>query len=226
MEPISATASWDSMYRSRSAPWLIDQPQPAIVALDRDGWIRGSVLDAGCGAGEHTIHLAARGHTVLGVDFSPAAVDVARANATARGVPARFDVADALALGDEPRFDTIVDSALFHIFDDEGRARYVDSLSRVCRPGGRVFVLALAVSDTEPGFGPRIHDTVIRDAFGDDWTLEDLRPSRYRVLVGADNAAHLGLRAGELADLPAWLARVQRRRVHPLWTETETSGKR
>lgn len=209
MEPLSAT--WDSMYRSRSAPWLIDQPQPAIVALERDGWIRGSVLDVGCGAGEHTIHLAARGHTVLGVDFSPAAVDVARANAAARGVPARFDVADALDLGDRPRFDTIVDSALFHIFGDAERVRYVRSLSRVCRPDGRILLLALAVSDTEPGFGPRIHDTVIRDAFGDDWTLEELRASRYRVLVDAHNAAQSGLPAGQLADLPAWLARIRRR---------------
>ena len=211
MEPLSATASWDSAYRSRSAPWLIDQPQPAIIALDEDGWIRGSVLDVGCGAGEHTIHLAARGHTVLGVDFSPAAVDVARANAAARDVPARFEVADALALGDEPRFDTIVDSALFHIFGEAERARYVRSLGQVCRPGGRLFVLALAVSDTEPGFGPRIHDTVIRDAFGEGWTLEELRATRYRVRVDGDNATRSGLPAGQLADLPAWLARITRR---------------
>jgi SAM-dependent methyltransferase len=210
MEPLSATARWDSAYRSRSAPWLIDQPQPEIVALDRDGWIHGSVLDVGCGAGEHTIHLAARGHDVLGVDFSPAAVAVARANAAARGVPATFEVADALALGDEPRFDTIVDSALFHIFGDAERARYVGSLGKACRPGGTVFVLALAVSDTEPGFGPRIHDTVIREAFGDEWTLEELRASRYRVRVDADNPASSGLPAGQLADLPAWLARVRR----------------
>lgn len=209
MEPLSATASWDSVYRSRSAPWLIDQPQPAIVALESDGWFRGSVLDVGCGAGEHTLHLAARGHTILGVDFSPAAVHVARANAAARGTPATFEVADALTLGDQPRFDTIVDSALFHIFGDAERARYVRSLSTVCRPGGRVFVLALAVSDTEPGFGPRIRDTTIRDAFGDGWTLEDLRASRYRVLVDEDNAARSGLPAGRLADLPAWLARIR-----------------
>lgn len=210
MEPLSSTATWDSVYRSRSAPWLIDQPQPTVTALDRDGWIRGAVLDVGCGAGEHTIHLAARGHDVLGVDVSAEAVAVARANAAARGVPARFEVADALALGDRPRFDTIVDSALFHIFGDPERTRYVASLRRVCRPGGRVFVLALAVSDTEPGFGPRIRDTVIRDAFGADWTVEDLRPSRYRVLVDADNAARSGLPAGELVDLPAWLTRVRR----------------
>lgn len=210
MEPVAPTASWDSAYRSRSAPWLIGQPQPAITALDRDGWIRGSVLDVGCGAGEHTIYLATHGHDVLGVDFSPAALDVARANAAERGVPATFEVADALALGAEPRFDTIVDSALFHIFGAPERARYVRSLSRACRTGGRVFVLALAMSDTEPGFGPRISDTVIRDAFGDGWTLEDLRASRYRVLVDPDNAARSGLPAGQLADLPAWLARIRR----------------
>jgi SAM-dependent methyltransferase len=210
MEPFAPAASWDSRYRSRSAPWLIDQPQPAVTALERDGWIRGSVLDVGCGAGEHTIHLAARGYAVLGMDFSPAAVEVAKANAAARGVPARFEVADALALGDQPRFDTILDSALFHVFDPAQRARYVHSLSGVCRPGGRVLVLALAVSDTEPGFGPRIHDTAIRDAFGEGWTLEDLRASRYRVLVDPDNAARSSLPEGQLADLPAWLARIRR----------------
>lgn len=210
MEPVTPTVPWDSAYLSRSAPWLIDQPQPAIVALERDGWIRGSVLDIGCGAGEHTIHLTERGHTVLGVDLSPAAVDLARANAAARGVPARFEVADALALGDRPAFDTIVDSALFHVFGPDERARYVRSLGEACRPGGRVFVLALAESDTEPGFGPRIADTVIRDAFGEGWTLEELRSSRYRVLVNADNAARSGLPAGQLADLPAWLARIRR----------------
>jgi cyclopropane fatty-acyl-phospholipid synthase-like methyltransferase len=189
---------------------LIDQPQPAVTALEREGWIRGSVLDVGCGAGEHTIHLAARGHAVLGVDLSPAAVDVAKANAAARGVPATFEVADALALGDQPRFDTIVDSALFHTFDEDQRARYVHSLSGVCRSGGRVFVLALAVSDTEPALGPRIPDTAIRDAFGEGWTLEDLRASRYRVFINADNAARSGLPEGQLADLPAWLARIRR----------------
>jgi SAM-dependent methyltransferase len=210
MEPTPATATWDTTYRARSAPWLIDQPQPAIVELERDGWIRGSVLDIGCGAGEHTIHLAARGHTVLGVDFSPVAVDVARANAAARGVPADFEVADALNLGDRPAFDTIVDSALFHIFGPAERARYVRGLHDVCRPGGRVFVLALAESATEPSLGPRIADTVIRNAFADGWTLEELRPSRYRVLVDADNAARSGLPAGQLADLPAWLARIHR----------------
>lgn len=199
---------FDSVYKSGSAPWLIGQPQPAIVELEREGWIRGSVLDVGCGAGEHTIHLAERGYDVLGADFSPRAVEQARETANARRITARFEVADALNLGDSPRFDTIVDSALFHIFSAEDRAAYVRSLHAVCRPGGFVHVLAL--SDAGPRVGPQVSDTVIRDAFRAGWALEDLMPSRYRIVVDAEKGALLGAVPGDLADAAAWLARIRR----------------
>ncbi|MBN2565265.1 MAG: methyltransferase domain-containing protein [Candidatus Eisenbacteria bacterium] len=39
---------------------------------------RGRVLDVGCGAGRHALHLQRRGHDVLGIDTSPLAVKVAR----------------------------------------------------------------------------------------------------------------------------------------------------
>jgi 2-polyprenyl-3-methyl-5-hydroxy-6-metoxy-1,4-benzoquinol methylase len=58
-------------YLSRTAPWVIGQPQPAIVALESGGWIRGRVLDAGCSTGERTIHLARLGYDVLGIDSPP-----------------------------------------------------------------------------------------------------------------------------------------------------------
>src|SRR5919109_2001725 len=150
----TAVSRFDDAYTNRTGPWIIGEPQPAIVELEREGWIRGSVLDAGCGTGEHTIHLARLGYDVVGVDLSGPALEEARANAASRQVPARFEVADALHLGGGQRFDTIVDSALFHIFDDGDRERYVRSLRGVLRPGGVVHVLAL--SDAGPGLGPQI----------------------------------------------------------------------
>ncbi|HEV7828281.1 MAG TPA: class I SAM-dependent methyltransferase [Pseudonocardiaceae bacterium] len=110
------------------------------------------MLDSGGGTGEHTIHLAALGYDVRGVDSSEHAIEQARTNATGRNVAARFEVADALRLGEEPTYDTVIDSALFHIFDLPDRDRYVRSLYRACRPAALVHVLAL--SDTGPGFGP------------------------------------------------------------------------
>lgn len=200
--------TFDSAYESHSAPWVIGEPQPAVVALERDGWIHGEVLDAGSGAGEHTIHLARLGYRVLGVDFSPRAVDLARANAAKHGVEAHFEVADALRLGETPRFDTVIDSALFHVFSPEDQLAYARSLHAVCRPGGLVHVLAL--SDTEPGIGPRISDTAIRDAFRTGWQLEDLRPSTYRAVVRAEDSERFGLPAGAKYDAAAWLARARR----------------
>lgn len=208
MESTPAISRFDSAYVSNSAPWVIGEPQPAIVELERAGLIRGGVLDAGCGAGEHTILLTELGYDVLGIDFAPTAVKRALENAAGRRVAAKFEVADALHLGDEPRFDTVVDSALFHVFGPEDRARYVRSLHAVCRPGALVHVLAL--SDVEPGLGPQISDTVIRDAFGEGWELEDLRPSRYRAMVGPEDGAKLGLPVGKSADITAWLARARR----------------
>lgn len=212
MDSTPTFSRFDEAYKTRTAPWVIGEPQPAIVDLERAGWIRGRVIDVGCGTGEHTILLTRLGYDVLGVDAAPTAIEQARENATAHGVDARFRVADAMNLAEvagRQRVDTIVDSALFHIFDDVDRPRYVASLHAACRPGGLVHVLAL--SDKGRGFGPEVSDAVIREAFADGWTLEALDETTYRGVVQEPHAEPLGLPVGTVVDEPAWLARVRRR---------------
>ncbi|MDX1883924.1 class I SAM-dependent methyltransferase [Mycolicibacterium sp. 120270] len=210
MDQTPALSRFDEFYRTSTPPWVIGEPQPAIVAVERAGLIRGSVLDVGCGTGEHTILLTDLGYDVLGIDAAPEAVAQARRNAETKGVTARFEVADAMNLSDQPGYDTIVDSALFHIFDDDDRPRYVASLHNACKPGGLVHVLAL--SDAGRGFGPQVSGETIRDAFGDGWDLEALEPTTYRGVVTEIHADQLGLPVGARVDEPAWLARV--RKVH------------
>nr|WP_090345356.1 class I SAM-dependent methyltransferase [Mycolicibacterium malmesburyense]CRL77638.1 methylase involved in ubiquinone/menaquinone biosynthesis [Mycolicibacterium malmesburyense] len=207
MDVTPTLSLFDDAYKSGTAPWVIGEPQKAIVDLERSGLIRGTVLDVGCGAGEHTILLTRLGYDVLGVDYAPSAVEQARRNAEATGVDARFDVADAMDLG-EAGYDTIVDSALFHIFDETDRPRYVRSLHAACRPGGLVHVLAL--SDRGRGFGPQVSESDIRGAFGDGWVLESLEETSYRGVVQPSQAEAIGLAAGSLVDEPAWLARIRR----------------
>jgi SAM-dependent methyltransferase len=62
---------------------------PTIYFAEYDEWseidqaaidfVRGRVLDVGCGAGRHALYLQARGFDVLGVDVSPRAIEVCRA---------------------------------------------------------------------------------------------------------------------------------------------------
>jgi SAM-dependent methyltransferase len=208
MDSTPSLSRFDDAYKTRSAPWVIGEPQPAIVELQRAGWIRSKVLDVGCGTGEHTILLTRLGYDVLGIDFAPHAVEQARANAAEKGVDAHFEVADAMNLGEEPGYQTIVDSALFHIFDAADRVRYVSSLHAAVRHGGLVHVLAL--SDAGRGFGPQVSETDVREAFGDGWVLEALDTTLYRGVVQEAQVDAIGLPAGTRVDEPAWLARVRR----------------
>lgn len=58
-------------YFSEYASW----PPAEKKALRR---VRGRVLDIGCGAGRHSLHLQSRGFDVLATDLSPGAVKVSR----------------------------------------------------------------------------------------------------------------------------------------------------
>jgi len=208
MDTTPAISRFDEFYKTTIPPWVIGEPQPAVVELERAGLIRGKVLDVGCGTGEHTILLTGLGYDVLGIDFAPEAVEQARRNADAKGAGARFEVADAMNLPADPRYDTILDSALFHIFDDADRPKYVASLHGAVLPGGIVHVLAL--SDQGRGFGPQVSGETIRDAFGDGWELEALEPATYRGVVTEVHADAIGLPIGSRVDEPAWLARARR----------------
>ena len=115
-----------------------------------------------------------------------------------------------MQLAAERRYDTIVDSALFHIFSsDADRARYVASLHGGLPPDGLLHVLAL--SDAGRGFGPQVSEAQIRDAFADGWELEALDTTTYRGVVGQAHTEALGVPIGTRVEEPAWLARVRRR---------------
>ena len=192
---------WDTSYRSATPPpWDIGAPQPAFVRLADSGLLTGRVLDAGCGTGEHALLAAARGADATGVDASPRAIGQARRKAEERGLSARFEVADALSLGQLGwMFDTVIDSGLFHVFDDEQRTQYVTSLASVLRPGGSCYLMCF--SDREPGdWGPRrVRQDELGTAFGDGWTVTGIATATFAI--------------NPVFDCPvaqAWLATIRR----------------
>ena len=179
-------------------PWDIGRPQPAFERLAATGVARGPVLDAGCGTGENALAFAGAGFEVVGVDAVEAAVVAARAKAEARGLAAEFLVHDALELGGlGRRFRTVVDSGLFHTFDDGERRRYVTSLAAATATGARLHVLCF--SELEPGDGGprRVTQAELRAAF-------DHPPFRVLAIESAEMATNLG------GGRKAWLATAER----------------
>ena len=192
---------WDAVYReSGPPPWDIGRPQPAFVRLAESGLLSGRVLDAGCGTGEHALLAAAHGADVVGVDLSPRAIEQARRKAAERGVPARFEVGNALDLEQLGiSFDTVIDSGLFHVFDDQGRAQHVTSLASVTPSGGLCYLLCF--SDRQPGdMGPRrVSKEELSQAFSDGWTVTDIAAETFAINRGSS-----------AATAQAWLATIRR----------------
>lgn len=193
---------WDASYGSATPPpWDIGRPQPAFVRLADSGLLAGRVLDAGCGTGEHALLAAGRGADTVGVDMSSRAIEQARRKAAERGLSARFEVADALSLGRFGLvFDTVIDSGLFHVFDDGERGRYVTSLASLLRPGGACYLMCF--SDREPGdWGPRrVREQELGTAFADGWTVTGVTADTFTInpVFGSPT-------------VQAWLATIRRR---------------
>ena len=192
-----STEHFFEAYRG-TPPWDIGRHQPAFERALREGDITGPVLDAGCGTGENALYLAAQGFAAAGVDAVPAAIEAARAKALARGLPADFVVGDALDLGAlGRRFATVIDSGMFHTFDDGERERFRDSLAAVLEPGGRYLVLCFSERERGDGGPRRVTREELRATFE--------RPP-FRVLSIEPALIASNLRGGR----KAWFARVER----------------
>ena len=179
---------FDAFYTG-TPPWDIGRPQPAFLELAQREILRGQVLDVGCGTGEHALMAASLGLLAAGIDAAPAAIAIAQDKARARGLTARFLVWNALQLASlgEP-FDTVLDCGLFHVFDDDDRARFVDSLRAVIRPGGRYHMLCF--SDRQPGsFGPRrVAQDEIRASFRHGWQVESIEAAAIVTTIDSNGA--------------------------------------
>ena len=127
-------------------PWNIGEPQPELAALHRAGKVRSDVLDAGCGYAELSLALAADGYTVVGIELTPTAVAAAAEAAQDRGLSNATFVQDDITsfTGFDGRFNTIIDSTLFHSLPVESRDDYQRSVHRAAAPGATYYILVFA----------------------------------------------------------------------------------
>ena len=185
-------------------PWDIGAAQPDLVQLIEQFPPRSRVLDLGCGTGDLVIELARAGWSMIGIDFVPAAIEVARSRAATLPPEQRslvqFKIADAFDLHDfEGEVDSVVDSGFFHLFRSETRRRLVRELSHLIPVGGRYFLLGFAISLPANDVPREVTTEEIDRLFNEQtgWVIRASRPARF-LTIGLDEVPAIAVRAERL----------------------------
>jgi trans-aconitate methyltransferase len=124
-----ASAKWDAELYDAKHAFVWEKARGLLEWLvPRDGE---RILDLGCGTGQLSAEIAARGASVVGIDRSPEMVAEAR-----KKFPAlRFEVCDARALPFTQEFDVVFSNAALHWIRQAEEV--VAGISRALKPGGR-----------------------------------------------------------------------------------------
>jgi ubiquinone/menaquinone biosynthesis C-methylase UbiE len=95
----------------------------------------GKVIDLGCGTGTNVITLAQNGWDVVGIDFAPRAIQIAKSKAQRAGIKATFKIGDVTNLTKiTGPFDLALDLGCFHGVKDQ--ISYLNELNRILAKGG------------------------------------------------------------------------------------------
>jgi len=189
--------NFEEMYQG-TPPWDIGRPQPEFVRLATGGEIRGKVLDVGCGTGENALFFASEGLEVWGIDASPTAISKARSKASQRRLAVEFQVGDALRLeGLRHAFDVVIDSGLFHVFDDEQRPRFAAAMASALRDGGTYRMMCFSEHEPDWGGPRRVTQKEIRETFREGWRVDSIHPARFETNLEGKGAS-------------AWLSSITR----------------
>ena len=101
------------------------------------------ILDLACGFGRHSISLARRGYSVVGVDFTKGYIDDAIMTAKTEDLNVGFILSDFRNLTYDREFDVVLslaDGAIGYLDTDEENLKIFDVISKALKRGGKHFM--------------------------------------------------------------------------------------
>ena len=133
---------WEAAYLRGDTPWEKGKAHPALVdLLTESDSIAGEILVPGCGFGYDVRALSASANHVIGIDVAQFAIDKARS--FPKIARERYLLADLFALPTEfdRKFDAVLEHTCFCAIEPEMRANYVETISRVLKPAGKMIAI-------------------------------------------------------------------------------------
>ena len=156
------------------------------------------ILDLACGFGRHSLSLAKRGFSVVGIDITKAFIEDARKTAKEMSLNVEFYQSDILDITYENEFDVVLslaDGAIGYLEDDVDNLKFFDVISMALKTGGKYFMDVCNADHAEMYF-PKKHWEVGKKSLSlaqFDWN-EKTRRMKYE-------GDHLNF--GEIARVPS-----------------------
>jgi SAM-dependent methyltransferase len=156
--------TWDELFDNEAFRWR--EPHERVVSFARDLKARGAVrvLDLGCGAGRHTVYLAAQGFAVCGTDISPRGLELSRAWLQQEGLEADLQLSDMTVIPyPDAYFDAVISTQVIHHNTLDNIRRCVAEIHRALAPGGRALLIVQSKGSHSYGKGEQLEpDTFLR----------------------------------------------------------------
>lgn len=164
---------WEHRYRANRTPWDQHGVPPALQAFLQRTPARGRVLLPGCGSGYEVRAFHEAGWQPLAIDYSPAALEHARAHLGPLSSTLRL--ADFFADDLGGPFDWIYERTFLCSMPPAHWPHYVRRMAELLRPGGNLFGIFAHGHEPEPPpylLGPGEAETLLGPVF----RLTDDRP--------------------------------------------------
>lgn len=129
---------YDQLYRE--TPQALGAPTQVFVDYFEDIPPPKRVLDIGCGQGRDALFIAALGHSVVGVDLSPAGIDAMVADAAKQGLDVTGFAKDIRTFEPDGLFDILLIDRTLHMLEIDDQVAVLARLLDHVAPQGDVLI--------------------------------------------------------------------------------------
>jgi SAM-dependent methyltransferase len=169
-------ADWQKHYDENDLAWDLGEVANPFVRLWEDKALQpGTLIVPGCGQGHEVIYFAERGFQVTGVDYTSGAVALLRKNLTSRNLNGKILHQSFFDLDEthNQAYDNMLEQTFFCAIHKDQRPNYVETVSRILKPGGLLFGLFY---ETGEAGGPPFNTTEadIQNHFAKAFDIERL----------------------------------------------------
>jgi len=127
---------WESRYRDHTTPWDAGKVPDALRDYTKRIKSGSRILIPGCGSAYEAGYLAENGFDVLAIDFSPAAVELAKKNLSRFGDIVRL--ADFFEFDYGKPYEVIYERAFLCALPPRMWPQYAPRMAQLLRPGGEL----------------------------------------------------------------------------------------